>query len=140
MNGSEEERYGGRQEDIRKTCQSLGFVALITTAFEMEISNLVQSFSCQQMNTNFLCIDHEKAFDSIEMNAVLESMEIQVAEAQCIKLFKRCELWMHNRYSSSIPIIKVPIEKGVKQGDTISPKLFTGREQLSRLRFANDME
>ena len=103
-------------------------------------------------------IDYEKAFDSIETSAVLNAIRQQgVGELYCRIL--------EDIYKEGTAIIKlhkdtgkVPIKKGVRQGDTISPKLFTaclqeifkklnwtnkgikvGDEYLNNLRFADDI-
>ena len=103
-------------------------------------------------------IDYEKAFDSVLTSAVLETIRKQgVEEAYCRVLediYKdgTATIKLHEETN------KIPIKKGVRQGDTISPKLFTacleeifrklnwrdrgikiGDEYLSNLRFADDI-
>ncbi|KAK6754360.1 hypothetical protein RB195_013390 [Necator americanus] len=87
-------------------------------------------------------VDYEKAFDSVETNAILSALVDQGVDAS-------------NLFHSPLTI---PIGKGVRQGDTISPKLVTAALQwimkslsweergirvdgrfLSNLRFADDI-
>lgn len=103
-------------------------------------------------------IDYEKAFDSVEKSAVMEAMRNQGIEEAYVRT-------LDHIYEGSTATIKlhktsdkVPIEKGVRQGDTISPKLFTAvleeifrklnwekkgininGEKLNNLRFADDI-
>ena len=75
-----------------------------------------------------LCIalvDFEKAFDSVETRAILASLEKQGIEKGYINAL--AEIYRQgyattNLHKESDPI---PIRKDVRQGDTISPKLFT---------------
>ena len=103
-------------------------------------------------------VDYEKAFDSIEHNAVFNSMREQGVEEDYIEIIR-------NIYENGTSIIRlhkdtdeIKIAKGVRQGDTISPKLFTASlestfrktnwegkgvnidgEYLNHLRFADDI-
>ncbi|MCJ3109057.1 reverse transcriptase family protein, partial [Klebsiella pneumoniae] len=103
-------------------------------------------------------IDYEKAFDSVEIPAVLEALRRQGI----------CDSYVNtiaNIYKDSTATLllhkksrKIPIQKGVRQGDTISPMLFTAcleeifksldwnekglrinGDYLSNLRFADDI-
>ncbi len=102
-------------------------------------------------------VDYEKAFDSVEINAVLTSLQKQGIEAQYINLLKEA----NSNCTTDIKLlptpVTIPVGKGVKQGDTISPKLFTAclemvlrdidwdggininGELLNHLRFADDI-
>ena len=103
-------------------------------------------------------VDYEKAFDSIEHTAVFNALREQGINENYIELIK-------NIYDKGTAIIrlhkntnKIKIARGVRQGDTISPKLFTASlesifrkmnwegkgirvdgEYLSNLRFADDI-
>ena len=103
-------------------------------------------------------VDYEKAFDSIETTAVLESLKNQgIDESYIITLadIYRDGSTKTKLHKESNPI---PIRKGVRQGDTISPKLFTAGledifrnlswqnkgisihgDNISNLRFADDV-
>ncbi|KAK6748958.1 hypothetical protein RB195_001522 [Necator americanus] len=103
-------------------------------------------------------LTYEKAFDSVETNAVLSALVDQGVDASYVRTSA-------NRYDGCTTRIQlfhrpliIPIGKGVRQGDTISPKLFTAALQwimeslswekrcirvdgrfLSNLRFADDV-
>ncbi len=70
-------------------------------------------------------IDYEKAFDSVKTSAVMQVLRRQGVDELYIKV-------LEDIYRDSTATIqlhkkrwKIPIRKGVRQGDTISHKLFT---------------
>lgn len=103
-------------------------------------------------------IDYEKAFDSVELPSVMKALQDQGIEQNYINV-------MWNIYKKSTTSLRLHreserfhIQRGVRQGDTISPKLFTAclqeifrtldweekgininGEYLSNLRFADDI-
>ena len=103
-------------------------------------------------------IDYEKVFDSIEHFAIFETLrkigvhEIYVKIIENIYKNASARIHLDNHVSDSFPI-----ERGVRQGDPISPKLFTAAiedvfqkanlkeginiedETLKDLRFADDV-
>nr|ADI61810.1 endonuclease-reverse transcriptase [Bombyx mori] len=104
-------------------------------------------------------VDYEKAFDSIEIWAVLESLQRCQADWRYIDAL-RC---LYDTATMTVQVQKdqtrpIQLRRGVRQGDIISPKLFTnaledvfktldwnGRginingEYISHLRFADDI-
>ncbi|KAK6747521.1 hypothetical protein RB195_000616 [Necator americanus] len=103
-------------------------------------------------------VDYEKAFDSVETNAILSALVDQGVDASYVRTLANC----YERCTTRIQLfhrpLTIPIGKGVRQGDTISPKLFTAALQwimkslsweergirvdgrfLSNLRFADDI-
>ena len=70
-------------------------------------------------------VDYEKAFDSVEINAVLQSLRKQGVASQYVDLLREANSGCTTDVSLLSSPIRVPVQKGVKQGDTISPKLFT---------------
>ena len=103
-------------------------------------------------------MDYEKAFVSVQTQAILTSLQEQGIEDVYIEILK-------DIYTDSLVTVhlhkeseKIRIKRGVRQGDTISPKLFTAilesifrrlnwentgvkidGEFLSNLRFADDI-
>ena len=103
-------------------------------------------------------MDYEKAFDSVQTQAILTSLQEQGIEDVYIEILK-------DIYTDSSVTVdlhkeseKIRIKRVVRQGDTISPKLFTATlesifrrlnwenkgekidgEFLSNLRFADDI-
>ena len=67
-----------------------------------------------------LALDYEKAFDSVESKAILTSLEKQGIDALAEIENGASTVAILHRESNEIPI-----RKGVRQSDTISPKLFT---------------
>ena len=106
-----------------------------------------------------LCfIDYVKAFDSVELNAVWNSLHQAGVPPFYINILEQCNLETSTNIKMFDRELTVPIGKGVRQGDTISPKLFTAAlhhimlnlnwddkgisvdgKKLSNLRFADDI-
>ncbi|KAK6726965.1 hypothetical protein RB195_004953 [Necator americanus] len=103
-------------------------------------------------------VDYEKAFDSIETNAILSALVDQGVDASYVRTLANCYERCTTRIQLFHRLPTIPIGKGVRQGDTISPKLFTAALQwimkslsweergirvdgrfLSNLRFADDI-
>jgi ribonuclease HII len=107
---------------------------------------------------HFCFVDYEKAFDSVDTQAILSSLEEQGVEPTYISLLAN----IYTNCTSHVQLHKeskpINIKKGVRQGDTISPKLFTSclenifrslnweengiqinGEYLNHLRFADDI-
>lgn len=109
--------------------------------------------------TLYLCfIDYTKAFDSLEHSAIWKTLVEQGIDIKYVEL-------LHSIYSKNSARIKLeregpafPIRKGVRQGDPLSPKIFSSvletifrnldweckgvkvnGEYLSHLRFADDI-
>ena len=118
----------------------------------------LQMEKCREYNIplSIAFIDYKKAFDSVQTQAVLTSLQEQGIEDVYIVLLKEI-------YSNSSMTVhlhkesKINIRRGIRQGDTASPKLFTAAlesifrrltwetkdwmidgEYLSNLRFNDD--
>lgn len=105
-------------------------------------------------------IDFHKAFDSIEKWAFLGAMDQARIDSRYSNIIKNIyeNASLQIKIDESTKTNKIPIKRGVRQGDTISPKLFTlalenvfkklswenrgiriDGSYLSHLRFADDL-
>lgn len=103
-------------------------------------------------------IDYRKAFDSIEHWAIYNSLANSRIDHRYIQLIKQLNEEATATYILHEKSKPVPIKRGVRQGDTLSPKLFTlaledifkkmnwtekginvNGERLTNLRYADDI-
>lgn len=103
-------------------------------------------------------VDFHKAFDTVEPSAILKTLQ------ECRVDYRYTKL-IYNIYKNATMVVKlrenterIPIRRGVRQGDTMSPKLFTAvleyafkrlkweekginidGKRLTNLRFADDI-
>ena len=101
--------------------------------FRRQFSTMDQIHSINQLKEKCLehnillgmaFVDYEKAFDSVETHSVLEALREQGINSNYIKLMR--DIYTDN--STTVCLRKdsniIKIKKGVRQGDTISRKLF----------------
>uniref|UniRef100_A0A914VXU9 Reverse transcriptase domain-containing protein n=1 Tax=Plectus sambesii TaxID=2011161 RepID=A0A914VXU9_9BILA len=80
-----------------------------------------------------LFIDFEKAFDSVEANAVWSAIQEQGVHAELINLLRNIYTDAASEVRVNDERVEIDIHRGVRQGDTILPKLFTAcLEQMFR--------
>ena len=74
----------------------------------------------------FLCfVDFEKAFDSVEMNALWNALQCQGVHPKLIRLLRSIYLQAKSEIRvNADQKVEVKIARGVRQGDPISPMLF----------------
>ncbi|CAD6190024.1 unnamed protein product [Caenorhabditis auriculariae] len=70
-------------------------------------------------------VDYRKAFDSVEINAILNSLVAAGIPTKYIDLIEKCNEGTSTTIQLFNKKLTIPIGKGVRQGDTISPKLFS---------------
>ena len=87
-------------------------------------------------------MDYEKAFDSVQTQAILTSLQEQGIEDVYIEILKDIILYTDSSVTVHLhkESEKIRIKIGVRQGDTISPKLFTATLEsiFSRLKLENE--
>ncbi|EPB74002.1 hypothetical protein ANCCEY_06888 [Ancylostoma ceylanicum] len=103
-------------------------------------------------------VDYGKASNSVEPNAVLNALIHAGVDPAYVNILEQCNIGTTTTIQLFDKKLHIPIEKSVRQGDTISPKLFTSALQyamsrlnwddkglmidgkkLSNLRFADDI-
>ncbi|EYB88455.1 hypothetical protein Y032_0246g18 [Ancylostoma ceylanicum] len=70
-------------------------------------------------------IDLRGAFDTVETEAVLEALDNQGVPTKYIRIFRELYSNFTTRISQFYDDIIIDVRRGVRQGDTMSPKLFT---------------
>ena len=145
--------------DFSQPREQAGFRKGYSTMDHIHVINQVIEKSAEYNQPLYMAfIDYEKAFDSVEIPAVIEALRNQGVQEAYVNI-------LANIYKDSTATLvlhkksrKLPIKKGVRQGDTISPMLFTAcleevfklldweglgvrinGEYLSNLRFADDI-
>ncbi|KAK6735301.1 hypothetical protein RB195_018475 [Necator americanus] len=93
------------------------------------VSRVIEA--CREYRLPFVLtfVNYEKALGSVQTNAILSALVHQGVEASYVRTLANC----YDRCSSKIQLfhrpLTIPIGKGVRQGDTISPKVFTATLQ-----------
>lgn len=147
--------------DQHQPPEQAGFRPSFSTTDHLQTLNqIVEKYSEFKKPLYLAFVDYTKAFDSIKHSEIFTSLENQNLDEQYIHLLRKI-------YANSTANIKLDItgptfkiEKGVKQGDPLSPKLFTstleeifktlaaswqtkgieiGNKRLTNLRFADDI-
>uniref|UniRef100_A0A7I4Y7G6 Reverse transcriptase domain-containing protein n=1 Tax=Haemonchus contortus TaxID=6289 RepID=A0A7I4Y7G6_HAECO len=97
------------------------------------VTQLIERSREYRLPLALLFVDYKKAFDSVEINAVLNALAQAGVDPAYVHLLEQCL----SNTSTSIQLferkLKIPVGKGVRQGDTISPKLFTAALQYAML-------
>ena len=102
-------------------------------------------------------VDYTKAFDSIQHTAVFEALRVHGVQEKYINIIKETYTEGTAQIRTEKLSGKIKIMKGVRQGDTLSPAMFTAAVEeifkrmnikaginsngvrLSNLRFADDI-
>ncbi|KAE9413998.1 hypothetical protein Angca_006151, partial [Angiostrongylus cantonensis] len=145
--------------DERQPCEQAGFRKGFSTMDHIHTLTRLTEVSREYKRPLCLTfIDLEKAFDSSQIEAVMEALGSQGVPTQYIKILRELYKIFTAKISPFCNDINVDDKRGVKQGDTISPKLFTATledvmrtlewenmrveidgRQIHHLRFADDI-
>ena len=148
-----------KQLDDNQPREQAGFRSGYSTTDHLHaMHQLIEKTSEYNMPLCLAFVDYRKAFDSVEIPAVLEAIKSQGVEQAYVNMLNH--IYQHAsafiRLHKDSDIFK--LGKGVRQGDCISPKLFTAclenvfrklnweekgikidGEMFTHLRFADDI-
>ncbi|KAK6743543.1 hypothetical protein RB195_010674 [Necator americanus] len=145
--------------DEGQPCEQAGFRKGFSTIDHIHtVSKLIEVSREYKTPLCLTFIDLKKAFDSVETEAVVEALDNQGFPTQYIKVLRELYSNFTTGISSFYKNIIIDVKRGVRQGDIISPKIFTvtlenamrklewddmgvkiGGRQLHHLRFADDI-
>ena len=112
--------------DLHQPSEKAGFRAGYSTIDPLQVVNQLQEKANEyNIPVCFAFVDYEKAFDIIEVEQLFEGLKSQGVDAAFLNI-----LW--NLYSEATSVLRLhkcseksKLGKGARQGDNISPKLFT---------------
>ncbi|KAH7684588.1 protein F43G9.7 [Aphelenchoides avenae] len=126
------------QLDAAQPPEQAGFRSGFSTSDHMQTLNQIQERARERgMRLYLIFIDYEKAFDSIEINAVLNALTRQGVDRSYVDVLGDVYEGCTTEIKLFHDAVQIPIRRGVRQGDTISPKLFTAalEEVFKELRW-----
>ena len=124
------------------------------------INQVIEKTQEFNLSTFIAFIDYKKAFDSVEHASLVESLEKIAIHPKYIRLIDKIYTNCYAKVKTEIEGETFQIKKGVRQGDPMSPKIFTcilemifrklnwnkkryginiNGKRLSNLRFADDI-
>ncbi|CAD6200218.1 unnamed protein product [Caenorhabditis auriculariae] len=89
------------------------------------LTQVVERHREHQMPLALAFVDYYKAFDSVEINAVLNALASAGVATKYVELIANSNEGTSTTIQLFDKKLSIPIRKGVRQGDTISPKLFS---------------
>ncbi|KAK6763720.1 hypothetical protein RB195_024157 [Necator americanus] len=111
-------------------CEHAGFRKGFSTIGHIHtVSKLIEVSREYKMPLCLTFTDLKKAFDSVETEAVVEALDNQGVPTQYIKVLRE----LYSNFTTGIsPFHKniiIDVKRRVRQGDTVSPKIFTATLQ-----------
>ncbi|TKR73976.1 hypothetical protein L596_021211 [Steinernema carpocapsae] len=150
MDKTLEEAQPIEQAGFRKNCS--------TTEHLQAVNLLLQKAREYRFSIFMAFIDYEKAFDSVECVAIWNAAQRQGVHPKLVKLLQKIYEEASSRIQVGRAQVPIEVQRGVRQGDTISPKLFNAAleetfkelswedrglningRRLSNLRFADNI-
>jgi len=120
--------------DFNQAREQAGFRKGFSTMDHLQvITQLIEKTNEYEIPICLAFVDYEKAFDSVEHLEIMNSVKNHGVNKQYITLLTN----IYNNGTASIRLDtisqKFPLQRGVRQGDIISPKLFNaGLEEVFR--------
>ncbi|KAL6723082.1 hypothetical protein Aduo_018125 [Ancylostoma duodenale] len=119
-------RFNYRRKEFRISGEPHAPFSFTRTETEIQpVSMVIEVCRAYRLPLVLTFVDYEKAFDNVETNAILSAVVDQGIDASYVRTLADC----HNGCSTTIQLFQrrltIPIAKGARQGDTVSPKLFT---------------
>ncbi|EYC39481.1 hypothetical protein Y032_0654g1186 [Ancylostoma ceylanicum] len=121
-------------------CEQAGFRKGFSTIDHIHtVTRLIEVSREYKMPLCLTFIDLRKAFDTVETGAVLEALGNQGVTTQYIRISRKLYSNFTTRVSPFYDDITIDVRRGVRQGDTVSPKLFTAtlEDVMRRLEWDN---
>ncbi|KAH7695018.1 reverse transcriptase [Aphelenchoides avenae] len=117
--------------DRAQPVEQAGFRQGYCTLDHLQTVNQIQEKAREKGLRQYLVfVDYEKAFDTVETNAVLNALEAQGVHRLYIDVLEDIYEDGETLITLFDKPIRIPIRRGVRQGDTISPKLFTAALEM----------
>nr|CDJ82579.1 RNA-directed DNA polymerase (reverse transcriptase) domain containing protein [Haemonchus contortus] len=116
----------GRILDEGQPCEQAGFRRRFSTIDHIHtLTRLIEVSREYKMPLCLTFIDLKEAFDTVETEAVFEALANQGVPTQYIRMLRELYDSFTTRISPFYKEVIVNVKRGVRQGDTISPKLFS---------------
>lgn len=146
--------------DENQPTEQAGFRSGFSTTDHLQAINQIIEKTVEYHHTLYLAfVDYNKAFDSVEHSSVLQALHTQGIEHKYIRVLDKIYSQSYAKVKTEIVGQPFSLKRGVRQGDPISPKLFTcvledifrklnwnkkygvniNGSRLSNLRFADDV-
>ena len=112
--------------DAAETSEQAGFRRRFSTIDHLQtINELIEKSREFHLPLIIAFVDYEKAFDSIEIDRVWTALRQQGVHEKIVMMLQHIYSVARSEFFIGNDSIEVNIERGVRQGDAISPSLFT---------------